>query len=273
MLACSLGFLCLLLLALAAARLAPGWLEGGRALAPERRLTPPAPGLWLGTDALGRDLLARLALAGPNSLAVASAAALLAVVPGAFLGAAAALHPWADGLLMRLADALLAVPALVLALALVTLFGAGPAGLIPALAIPELPRVLRLVRALALTAAAEPWYQAARGIGAGPWARLMRHLAPALAGSLLAVLAQVFAVALLVEALLGFLGLGLPSENPGWGSLLAEGRDRLRTAPWLVLAPGACIALAVFASQLLADALQHRLALLAGAEGERGEPR
>lgn len=253
------GLLALLVLTLVLVRLWPEWLAGGRALQPQARLAPPAPDLWLGRDGLGRDLAARLCIAAPNSLLLAAAAALLAVVPGAILGALAALWRPLDAVLMRLADALLTLPPLVLALALLTLIGPGATGLVLALAIPELPRVMRFVCVLSRSLTQEPWYQAARGFALPPHRLVFSQLLPALAAPLAVVFAQVAAIALLVESLLGFLGLGLPADAPGWGSMLAEGRGLLRSAPHLVLAPGLCIAATIFCLQVLADSLRARL--------------
>ena len=251
---CLATCLTLTLIALALAQLFPSWLESGARLNPAARLQSPNRTAWLGTDGLGRDLCARLFLAAPNSLGVAVAAACLAVIPGALLGALAATWRLADAPLMRLADALLTLPPLVLALACLTLFGASPQGLIFALALPEFPRSLRFVRVLARSQISEPWFLASRGLGTRGmplfWI-LLRPLAPSLA----VLFAQVVAVALLVEGLLGFLGLGLPPSHPGWGSMLAEGRALLFVAPQVILVPGVCIALFAFLVQLFADSL------------------
>ena len=243
------------LLAVFVAQLFPSWLENGGRLNPQARLQAPNRTAWFGTDGLGRDLFARLFLAAPNSLAVAAAAACLAVIPGALLGVVAATWRFADAPLMRLADALLTLPPLVLALACLTLFGAGPQALIFALALPEFPRALRFVRVLARSQISEPWFLASRGLGTRRLALvgvLLRPLAP----SLVVLFAQVMAIALLVEGLLGFLGLGLPADHPGWGTMLAEGRNLLFVAPHGVWVPGVCIAGFAFLAQLFADCLQ-----------------
>ena len=248
--------LALAVLAITLAQAFPTWLESGARLNPSERLLPPQGSAPLGTDGLGRDLLARLFLAAPNSLGVALAAACLAVIPGACLGAVAAAWRFADAPLMRLADALLTLPPLVLALACLTLFGATPQGLIFALALPEFPRALRFVRVLAVSQISEPWFLASRGLGTRGVALfwiLLRPLVP----SLTVLFAQVLAIALLVEGLLGFLGLGLPPTHPGWGSMLAEGRTLLFVAPQVVLVPGVCIALFAFLAQLFADSLNR----------------
>ncbi|MGR4001334.1 MAG: ABC transporter permease [Alphaproteobacteria bacterium] len=241
------------------AHLNPEWIQSGHKINPAQRLQDPSPQLWLGSDALGRNLAARLCIATPNSLILAAAIAILATVPGTILGTLAAANHILSAVFMRLADALLTLPPLVLALAFLTLAGPNTLGLTLAIAIPELPRVMRLVRALTLALLCEPWYQAARGLGLSPLQLLRSQLLPALAAPLAVIFAQVFAIALLVESLLGFLGLGLPAENPGWGSLLAEGRSLLRAAPHLVLAPALAIAVTTFCVQILADAMRQKL--------------
>ncbi|MDA8032152.1 MAG: ABC transporter permease subunit [Alphaproteobacteria bacterium] len=255
----ALGFVVLVPLS---AHFFPGWLDSGLRLDPARRLLSPfggdAPRLWLGTDALGRNFAARLCVAAPNSLLLAFGAALLAVIPGAVFGALAATSRFLDVILMRFADALLTLPPLVLALALLTLSGPGVAGLVIALAVPEFPRVMRYARVLCQGFACEPWYEAARGLGLSSWRLLVSQMFPALLVPLAVVFGQVFAIALLVESLLGFLGLGLPVDSPGWGSLLAEGRGYLRVAPHLVVLPGLCIAVTIFSVQVLADSVRWR---------------
>ena len=222
---------------------------------PAARLQSPNRTAWLGTDGLGRDLCARLFLAAPNSLGVAVAAACLAVIPGALLGALAATWRLADAPLMRLADALLTLPPLVLAPCLPNSLWCQSAGTNLCSGTPRIsaqsavcprlstePNLRTVVSRLTRT-------RHTRGVALF-WI-LLRPLAPSLA----VLFAQVVAVALLVEGLLGFLGLGLPPSHPGWGSMLAEGRALLFVAPQVILVPGVCIALFAFLVQLFADSL------------------
>jgi ABC-type dipeptide/oligopeptide/nickel transport system permease subunit len=222
----------------------------------------PSGSALLGTDALGRDVWARLVAGAGTSLLVAACATLLAVGFGVAIGLTAGYRGgWVDNALMRGVDLVLAFPALLLAILLGALLretslAGSRVPVILVLGAIGWTTIARVVRAKAMVIARADHVTAARALGASPWRIVTRHVLPGVAGLALAMAALTFAQALLNESVLSFLGLGPPPPAPSWGRMLFEGREYYRTAPHLVLAPGIAIVIAVAAFHLLADGLR-----------------
>jgi peptide/nickel transport system permease protein len=156
-------------------------------------------------------------------------------------------------------DGIMAIPSILLAIAMVTLSGAGVATVIVAITIPEIPRIARLVRSVVLTVREEPYVEAAIGVGTPLPVLLVRHILPNTLAPLIVQATYVCAAAILTEAILSFLGAGIPTEVPSWGNIMAEGRQSFQIAPWVILFPGLCVAVAVLAINILGDGLRDTL--------------
>lgn len=214
---------------------------------------------WMGTDSLGRDVLSRSLWGGRVSMAVGASVALLATAVGLLLGLAAGLGRLVDPWIMRVMDGLMAVPGVLLAIALTAFMQPGVATVIVAIAVPEVPKVVRLVRSLALQLREQPFVEAARAAGT-PLPRIVRrHILPHMAGPLVVQSTFIAAWAMLIEATLSFLGVGLPAQVPSWGNMMAEGRAVVIVAPHIVLWPGLLVALTVLSINLLGDGLRDAL--------------
>lgn len=214
---------------------------------------------WLGSDNFGRDLYSRIIYGARVSLLVAVSTALLALLIGSLIGMTAGYFRAADMLLMRVMDGLMAIPAILLAIALVAALGANIATVVVAIAIPEIPRVSRLVRSLVLSLREEPFVEAARALATSPLVILLRHILPNAMAPLLVQGTFVAASAVLLEAILSFLGLGLPAEIPTWGNIMAEGRTQFSQYPGNVLYPAMVLVPTVLAFNLLGDGLRDVL--------------
>lgn len=219
------------------------------------RLLPPHAAHPLGTDAFGRDVLSRVLYGGRHTLWVAAAAALIAATGGMVLGLLCAAHPAADRLLRVLLDALLAMPALLVAFVVLTLLGRGDGTLMLATGLAQVAAFARVVRGALLNVQHEPYVEAARAVGAGRLRVLLRHVLPNARTVLLAYAGTVFVYCLLNSAGLSFLGLGSPPGTPDWGVMLAEGRSGFRSAPWVGIAPGVMMTLTVLCVNALVDAI------------------
>ena len=254
-----IGFLIILVLA-AAAGLAPV-LTGldPTAMRIRFRFRPPSAGFVFGTDAFGRDVLTRVLYGARISLWIGLGVAMLSGVAGTAAGIAAAQFRRLDGPLMSVMDALLAFPAIILAIGLAAVLGPHTESLIVALSVAYVPRTARIVRASALSVRELEYIDAARAIGAGSPRIILRHLLPNCIGPLLVQLSFVFAYAILAEAALSFLGIGPPPPTPSWGNIVAEGRDHAVDAWWIMLFPGIAISLAALGMNLLGDGLRDVL--------------
>ena len=214
---------------------------------------------WMGTDSLGRDVYSRVIYGTRVSLAVGLAATAISVSIGLAIGLVAGYVRWLDGVVMRFMDGMMAIPGILLAIALVSLWGAGLATVILAVAIPEIPRVVRLVRSLVLTIREEPYVEAAIGLGTPLPMILLRHVMPNTIAPLIVQATFICASAILVEALLSFLGIGIPPAIPTWGNIMAEGRSLFRVFPHNILFPGIFLSAAVLAINVIGDGLRDTL--------------
>ncbi len=226
---------------------------------PIDRLQWMNPQHWLGTDMYGRDIYSRTIYGTRISLIVGIAAALLSVAAGLLIGLTAGYIRWLDAILMRIMDGIMAIPGILLAIALVSLSGASLLTVTVAITIPEIPRVVRLVRSIVLTVREEPYVEAAISVGTPLPSILIRHVLPNTIPPLIVQGTYVCASAMLTEAILSFLGAGTPPEIPSWGNMMAEGRIYFQIAPWIVLVPGVALALAVLAVNILGDGLRDTL--------------
>ena len=229
------------------------------ALAPRARLQSSSDVYWLGTDSLGRDLLSRVLYGGRLSITLAALVSVIAIAAGLTIGLAAGYVRRLDAPVMRLMDGIMAIPGLLLAVAMVALGGANIVTMVIAIAIPEIPRVARLVRGVVLSVREEPYVEASIGSGTPALKVLWRHILPSTINPLVVQATFVCAAAILTEAVLGFLGLGFPPEIPSLGSIIAEGRPFFQRAPWIVLYPGVFLALLILAVNMFGDALRDRL--------------
>jgi len=229
-------------------------------------LTPPmwqATGLAqfpLGTDELGRCLLSRLLFGARISLWIGLAAVLLALIPGVALGLLAAFFTrWMSPIIMRLMDILLALPGLLLAIAVITILGPGLVNTVIAIAVGALPGYVRLVRGSALSELAKDYVTASRVAGAGTLRLMFNTVLPNCMAPLIVNATLSFSSAILETAALGFLGLGVQAPTPEWGSMLSAARDYIERAPWVVTMPGLTILITVLAINLMGDGLRDAL--------------
>ena len=229
------------------------------AINPGQRLRLPSGEHWLGTDAFGRDVYSRVMYGARISLIVGFGAALVGVTVGLLIGVIAGYFRLADAIVMRVMDGMMAIPGILLAIALVSLSGASLFTVLVAITIPEIPRVVRLVRGVILTVRSEPYVEAAISLGTRLPTLLLRHLVPNTVAPLIVQGTYISASAILTEAILSFLGAGLPPEIPSWGNIMAEGRMYFQLMPGLILYPGIFLSLTVLSVNVLGDAMRDAL--------------
>lgn len=213
----------------------------------------------MGSDSLGRDIWSRSLYGARVSITIGITVALLALALGMLTGLLAGYFRKVDGLIMRLMDGLMAIPGILFAISLVALFGGTVTTVIVAIAIPEIPRVARLVRSVVLTIREEPYVEAAIALDTPVWKILAKHILPNAIAPLIVQGTYVCAAAILVEAILSFLGVGLPTDMATWGNIMSEGRAQFNEFPHNVLLPGLLLALTVLSVNILGDGLRDTL--------------
>lgn len=226
---------------------------------PANRLRPPSEKFWFGTDRYGRDVFARTLYGARVSLVVGLAVGAISSLIGLVLGLLCGYFSKVDAIVMRVMDGLMAIPSILLAIALITLSRPGLGIVIAAIVIPEVPRVVRVVRSVVLSIKGQPYIESAIAGGTRTVKLLARHILPNTMAPLIVQATYVCASAMLIEASLSFLGAGVPPEIPSWGNIIAQSRDFFQIAPWAILIPGAFLALTVLAVNMLGDGLRDRL--------------
>ena len=223
------------------------------------RLVPPSWEHWLGTDQFGRDVLSRLLSAASISVTVSVLTVALAMAIGVSVGAVSGYFGgWLDRVVMTIVDAFMALPGLLLALALMAAIGQSQWGVILALGLAYSPSVTRVVRGIALSLREKEYVEASRAMGNSDLFTILRHIIPNCIGPLTVLATAFFALAILAESALSFLGLGVPPPYPSWGGMLADARSYFTFAPWLAIFPGLAISIAVLGVNLFGDALRDR---------------
>src|SRR5580693_6374054 len=251
--------ICLALIVLSAI-LAP-WLSphDPQLLAPALRLKPASAQFPLGTDAYGRDVLSRILYGGRVSLLIGVGAALASIGIGLVIGLVSGFFKWVDAIMMRVMDGLMAIPSVLLAIAVISLSGASVWTVLVAITIPEVPRVARLVRSVVLSAREEPYVEAAISLGTSLPKIMWRHLILNTIAPLIVLGTYVCASAILTEAILSFLGAGISPETPTWGNIMAEGRAYFQIKPSLIFWPGLVLSIAILSINLIGDAARDAL--------------
>jgi peptide/nickel transport system permease protein len=224
-------------------------------------LAPPSMAHWLGCDFMGRDMWSRIIYGARISLAVACGAMALGSGIGVTIGLLAGyLSGWFDLISQRLLEVMQSLPLLVLAIIMAAALGPSMPNTILAIAFPLVPGVARVIRANTLSLREQPFVEAARAIGMSDTRIAVRHVLPNTLAPLIVIMTAQFGAAILIEAALSFLGLGVPEPHPSWGRMLSESAaEYVRTAPWLVIFPGVAISAVVFGTNLLGDALRDLL--------------
>jgi peptide/nickel transport system permease protein len=223
------------------------------------RMQSPRASHWFGTDELGRDVFSRVVYGARYSLMIGAAVVLISVTGGVLLGLVAGFFRRLDGPIMRVVDAMMSFPDILLAIALVAVLGASMTNVILALAIVYTPRVARVVRASTLVVRELLFIEAARALGVSTWRILFIHILQNIASPILVQATFIFAYAVLAEAGLSFLGVGVPPELPTWGTMIASGQQFAHQAIWLVVFPGVAIVLAALSLQMVGDGFRDLL--------------
>jgi peptide/nickel transport system permease protein len=228
-------------------------------LLPSQRLKPPSDRFLLGTDGYGRDLLSRVIYGGRISLLIGFGATVVSIAFGLLIGLFSGFFRWVDAIVMRIMDGVMAIPAILLAIAVVSLSGASVFTVMIAITIPEIPRVARLVRSVVLSAREEPYVEAAISLGSSLSKIMWRHLLPNTVAPLIVQGTNFCATAILTEAILSFLGAGISTETPTWGNIMAEGRQFFQVKPSLIFWPGLVLSITILAVNLIGDAARDAL--------------
>ncbi|MAM26625.1 MAG: peptide ABC transporter permease [Chloroflexi bacterium] len=229
------------------------------AIDPSHRFMSPGATHWFGADVVGRDVYTRVIYGGRVSLLVGFMVAIFVTVAGLFIGLVSGYTPKLDIVIQRIMDALMSFPTLLLALALIAMLGGSVWNVIAVITIVDTPRMVRIVRSAVLSVREQQYVDAARGIGAPVQRILFMHIAPNTMAPVIVQATYFFAAAILTEASLSFLGLGIPPEDPSWGNILALGRKYLQQAFWIAFFPGLILTINVLAMNLVGDGLRDAL--------------
>jgi peptide/nickel transport system permease protein len=228
-------------------------------VAPARRIREPSAAFWFGTDMLGRDIYSRVLYGARVSLGVGFFVALLASLAGLAIGLVSGFLRWADGFVMRVMDGVMSIPPILLAIALMALTRGSVGNVITAITIAEIPRVSRLVRSVVLSLREQPYVDAAVAAGTRTITILLRHILPNTVAPMTVQATYVCASAMIVEAILSFIGAGTPPTIPSWGNIMAEGRALWQVKPYIVFFPAIFLSVTVLAVNLLGDGLRDAL--------------
>lgn len=243
----------------AMALLAP-WLAGDpNLLTAGTRLRAPDVVSWFGTDHLGRDIFDRAVYGARVSLIVGVVCATFTIALGLIVGMLCGFYRWIDAFVMRIMDGIMAIPSILLAIALTALMHPSVVIVLIAIVVPEVPRTARLVRSIVLTLREQTFVQSAIVSGSSDARILLRHLLPNTVAPMIVQATYVCASAILTEAGLSFLGAGVPPETVTWGNVIASGRSYFLIAPWIIFFPGVLLALTVLSINLLGDSLRDTL--------------
>jgi peptide/nickel transport system permease protein len=254
-----LGGVLLALIALAAIFAPWLWTVDPQALAPARRIRPPSEANWFGTDGLGRDVYSRVVYGARTSLIVGAAVALVATFFGVLVGVVSGFVRWLDPIVMRIIDGLMAIPSVLIAIALLGVAHGSIANVIIAIALAEFPRVARLVRGVVLSLREQPYISAAIACGSNAPRIMLRHILPNALDPIIIQATYISASAIITEAILSFLGVGTPPIIPSWGNIMAEGRALWQVKPYIVFFPSIFLCLTVLSVNLLGDGLRDML--------------
>jgi len=250
----------LVLLLIAMALLAPFLATvDPTALAPVRRTRPPSPDYWFGTDMLGRDIYSRVVYGARVSLLVGFSVALLSSLIGLTIGLVSGFLRWADGVIMRVMDGLMSIPPILLAVALMALTRGSVQNVIMAITIAEIPRVSRLVRGVVLSLREQPYVDAAVAAGTRTPVIILRHILPNTLAPMTVQATYICASAMIIEAILSFIGAGTPPTIPSWGHIMSEGRALWQVKPFIIFFPALFLSVTVLAVNLLGDGLRDAL--------------
>jgi peptide/nickel transport system permease protein len=229
------------------------------ALAPVRRTRSPSAEYWFGTDMFGRDIYSRVLFGTRVSLTVGLSVAVLASLAGLAIGLVSGFVRWADGIIMRIMDGMMSIPPILLAITLMALTRASVSNVIIAITVAEFPRVARLVRSVVLSLREQPYVDAAVAAGTRAPMIILRHILPNTLAPMTVQATYICASAMIVEAILSFIGAGTPPTTPSWGNIMAEGRALWQVKPHIVFFPAVFLSLTVLAVNLLGDGLRDML--------------
>jgi peptide/nickel transport system permease protein len=255
----AIGGVLLLLMVLMAVFAPYLWTVDPTALATHRRTRDPSALYWFGTDMLGRDIYSRVVYGARVSLAVGLSVAILASLAGLAIGLVSGFVRWADGIIMRVMDGVMSIPPILLAIALMALTRASVQNVILAITIAEIPRVSRLVRGVVLSLREQPFVDAAVAAGTRTPVIIVRHILPNTLAPMTVQATYICASAMILEAILSFIGAGTPPIIPSWGNIMAEGRALWQVKPFIVFFPAIFLSLTVLAVNLVGDGLRDAL--------------
>lgn len=250
----------LLLIIILMAVLAPYlWTVDPTTLNTSRRTRAPSPQYWFGTDMLGRDIYSRVVYGARVSLTVGFSVAILASIAGLAIGLVSGMVRWADGVIMRVMDGLMSIPPILLAVALMALTRGSVGNVVMAITIAEIPRVSRLVRGVVLSLREQPYVDAAVTAGTRTPMLILRHILPNTLAPMTVQATYICASAMIVEAILSFIGAGVPPITPSWGNIMAEGRSLWQVKPFIVFFPAVFLSVTVLAVNLVGDGMRDAL--------------